>query len=125
MAEEIRVTERASEEPRSGSQQRVGMRTEQEPSANSTSDAVGGGGVGGFDLWPGFKTPPTDPSRDMKQRAPLTVAPEPQDYDGGEYDDDQDEACEHCDGRGYTDCLCGGDFCVCSNNGEEPCYYCC
>lgn len=29
-----------------------------------------------------------------------------------------------CEGYGYYDCLCGGDLCICSFNGEEPCPGC-
>lgn len=32
--------------------------------------------------------------------------------------------CEHCHNTGYVDCYCGGDLCICENNGEEPCPYC-
>lgn len=37
---------------------------------------------------------------------------------------DPEEWCEHCQGTGEIDCYCGGDLCVCSNNGTEPCPYC-
>jgi hypothetical protein len=29
-----------------------------------------------------------------------------------------------CDGHGYNNCLCGGDFCVCHNHGEVECFGC-
>jgi hypothetical protein len=32
--------------------------------------------------------------------------------------------CEHCNNTGWLDCHCGGDLCVCDNNGEKPCFYC-
>lgn len=32
--------------------------------------------------------------------------------------------CTHCQNTGWIDCHCGGDLCVCENNGEEPCFYC-
>jgi hypothetical protein len=32
--------------------------------------------------------------------------------------------CSHCNNTGYLDCYCGGDLCVCENNGEYPCPYC-
>ena len=32
--------------------------------------------------------------------------------------------CTHCQNTGYIDCHCGGDLCVCENNGEEPCPFC-
>lgn len=32
--------------------------------------------------------------------------------------------CEHCQNTGALDCHCGGDLCVCANNGEYPCPYC-
>jgi hypothetical protein len=32
--------------------------------------------------------------------------------------------CDHCQNTGWLDCLCGGDMCVCENNGEYPCPYC-
>ena len=31
---------------------------------------------------------------------------------------------ETCDGSGYMHCYCGGDFCVCGNQGEVECYGC-
>lgn len=30
-----------------------------------------------------------------------------------------------CGGHGYTRCYCGGDLCVCGNDGEIECYGCC
>lgn len=32
--------------------------------------------------------------------------------------------CYRCNNTGWLDCHCGGDQCVCENNGEEPCFYC-
>lgn len=32
--------------------------------------------------------------------------------------------CSTCQNTGYVDCYCGGDICVCENNGEEPCPAC-
>lgn len=32
--------------------------------------------------------------------------------------------CEHCQNTGSLDCYCGGDLCVCENNGEYECPYC-
>lgn len=32
--------------------------------------------------------------------------------------------CTACQNTGWVDCHCGGDLCVCDNNGEEPCPYC-
>lgn len=32
--------------------------------------------------------------------------------------------CTHCQNTGWLDCFCGGDLCVCENNGEYPCHYC-
>lgn len=32
--------------------------------------------------------------------------------------------CDHCNNTGMIDCHCGGDLCVCENQGEEPCPYC-
>lgn len=32
--------------------------------------------------------------------------------------------CTHCNNTGSIDCYCGGDLCVCENQGEEPCPYC-
>lgn len=32
--------------------------------------------------------------------------------------------CSHCQNTGYIDCHCGGDLCICENNGEEPCPFC-
>jgi len=32
--------------------------------------------------------------------------------------------CDKCQNTGYVDCLCGGDLCVCENNGEMPCPFC-
>ena len=32
--------------------------------------------------------------------------------------------CPHCMGSGEVPCHCGGDLCVCENNGDAPCYVC-
>lgn len=32
--------------------------------------------------------------------------------------------CHHCNNTGWLDCYCGGDLCVCENNGEYPCFHC-
>jgi hypothetical protein len=32
--------------------------------------------------------------------------------------------CSTCHNTGYVDCCCGGDLCVCENNGEEQCPMC-
>lgn len=75
------------------------------------------------ELFPGFNTPPNDPSKNP--RPAFTVTPENPRYMDDGYDDEMDEEpCAKCDGWGYIDCFCGGDFCICSNNGEEPCWNC-
>lgn len=38
-------------------------------------------------------------------------------YDDGDY-------CDRCYGTGDLDCHCGGDLCVCQNNGTYPCPEC-
>jgi len=47
---------------------------------------------------------------------------------GEEFDDDDFEAddvyCFECNNMGIIPCECGGDICVCMNNGEMPCPYC-
>lgn len=47
----------------------------------------------------------------------------------GEYDDYDDfcgggEVCPRCSGDGTIICRCGGDLCVCENNGDAPCPLC-
>lgn len=32
--------------------------------------------------------------------------------------------CPHCGGIGSVPCHCGGDLCICDNDGERPCYVC-
>lgn len=32
--------------------------------------------------------------------------------------------CATCNNTGEIDCYCGGDLCVCENNGVEPCPDC-
>ena len=32
--------------------------------------------------------------------------------------------CEHCYNTGELNCYCGGDLCVCYNNGTYPCPFC-
>lgn len=32
--------------------------------------------------------------------------------------------CSTCHNTGWVNCYCGGDLCVCENNGEEPCPMC-
>lgn len=76
-----------------------------------------------YELFPGFKVSPKDASRDL--RPTFTKAPQPRDMDPMDYEDDFESApCRNCDGWGYTDCFCGGDLCVCENNGEKPCWTC-
>ena len=76
------------------------------------------------ELFPGFKVPPTDPSRDLRPK--LTITPPPlEDMEPFDSFEDIEEPCKHCDGWGYTNCFCGGDLCVCQNNGEMPCWFCC
>jgi hypothetical protein len=41
-----------------------------------------------------------------------------------EYQDDDIGYCDQCQNTGWVDCYCGGDMCVCENNGEEPCPAC-
>lgn len=76
------------------------------------------------ELFPGFKTPPTDPSRDL--RPAFTIARHPEeDDDQPDYDEDiESEECPNCEGWGFFNCFCGGDFCICSYNGERPCFQC-
>lgn len=38
--------------------------------------------------------------------------------------DDRDDYCEHCQNTGELDCHCGGDLCVCDNNGTFMCPHC-
>jgi hypothetical protein len=74
-----------------------------------------------FELFPGFKTPPTDPKRDL--RPPVTVALSPEELDDNDCDQ-QEPYCDFCANTGSLDCWCGGDLCVCDNNGEYPCPEC-
>lgn len=32
--------------------------------------------------------------------------------------------CATCQNTGWINCYCGGDLCICENNGEEPCPSC-
>ena len=32
--------------------------------------------------------------------------------------------CDYCCGTGTLDCYCGGDLCICENNGEYECPHC-
>ena len=51
---------------------------------------------------------------------------ESRDHDTGELGawDIEDGWCETCHGTGTVDCLCGGDLCVCLNDGTKPCPDC-
>jgi hypothetical protein len=80
---------------------------------------------GEFLLFPGFKVPPTDSSRDIRPR--VTICEPPREYNhSDDYDDglEDEEACEWCEGWGYRDCFCGGDLCVCTYYGAIPCLHC-
>lgn len=46
--------------------------------------------------------------------------------DPDEYDDSDEnpEYCHVCNNTGWVNCYCGGDLCVCENQGEEPCPKC-
>lgn len=38
---------------------------------------------------------------------------------------DRDPAwCDACQNTGWINCYCGGDLCICDNNGEYECPYC-
>lgn len=39
-------------------------------------------------------------------------------------DDDERPYCDRCSNTGYIACHCGGDLCVCMNQGEMPCPKC-
>jgi hypothetical protein len=43
-----------------------------------------------------------------------------------DFDDEFDgkEFCMNCNNTGIVDCHCGGDLCICLNNGEMPCPNC-
>ena len=32
--------------------------------------------------------------------------------------------CDLCQNSGYVECYCGGDICICENNGERECPRC-
>lgn len=49
------------------------------------------------------------------------MSDEIEDWDGCE---DEPEYCFECNNMGIIPCECGGDICVCLNNGEMPCPYC-
>jgi hypothetical protein len=76
-----------------------------------------------FELFPGFKVSPTDPSRDVasKKAEPAEEADRDHDNDSG---DEQDDWCDTCNNMGIIDCLCGGDMCICMNHGEINCPDC-
>ena len=45
--------------------------------------------------------------------------------DHDHYDDERDgPPCPKCDGWRHVACHCGGDLCVCDNNGERECPLC-
>ena len=44
--------------------------------------------------------------------------------DVDDLDDDVEPWCSMCHNTGSINCHCGGDLCVCDNNGEEPCPFC-
>lgn len=44
--------------------------------------------------------------------------------DFDDYEDEDDVYCETCGNLGTILCECGGDICVCENNGEIPCPEC-
>lgn len=39
-------------------------------------------------------------------------------------DEDDEAYCYDCHNTGCVDCQCGGDLCVCMNQGEQPCPHC-
>lgn len=71
-----------------------------------------------FEQWPGFKTPPNDPKRDLRPAMSQTPEPDPsEDYDYYNNDEWQDVTCPRCSGVGgdpmddyCTPCdHCGGE----------------
>lgn len=63
--------------------------------------------------WPRHTTGEAAKARDEDE--------DPYDFDPA---DDGEEWCEHCQNTGELDCHCGGDLCVCENNGTYPCPHC-
>lgn len=54
----------------------------------------------------------------------MTTTPASEEPDD-DYDDDEPQGyCDLCANTGYLDCHCGGDLCVCGNQGEYPCPKC-
>jgi hypothetical protein len=78
-----------------------------------------------FDLFPGFKTPPNAGALPVYRPAVIITPPPHEEEQHDAWDDEEGPPCAKCDGWGYTDCFCGGDLCVCSYNGERPCWACC
>jgi hypothetical protein len=44
--------------------------------------------------------------------------------DDDDFEDGGEEWCDYCNNLGTVSCECGGDLCVCLNNGEMPCPVC-
>lgn len=65
---------------------------------------------------------PTSSQPMLSQLEGALVDPEwsPADED----DDDERPFCFTCQNTGWINCYCGGDLCVCENNGEFPCPKC-
>lgn len=38
--------------------------------------------------------------------------------------EDDEPFCDGCQNTGLVKCECGGDLCICENNGEAPCPKC-
>ena len=49
---------------------------------------------------------------------------EDDDYDWRQDEEDKGPPCPKCDGWCQVTCHCGGDLCVCDNNGEKDCPLC-
>jgi len=52
------------------------------------------------------------------------VEPFPDEVEDLRDDNDDEPYCESCGNMGSINCYCGGDLCVCENNGEMPCPAC-
>lgn len=63
-------------------------------------------------------------AEERAHKTELPLCEEPVDVWDYDEDDCAEEWCATCHNTGEIDCHCGGDLCVCRNNGSYPCPDC-